>query len=213
MQPSDELQQVLHSLGLARRTAIEIMKRDHADLYVLSVQSFNIDEPGGLDHHRRLGDYLTQWSNALGRSPLEALAQGRRADVFRELAERAGYEPDSVEVIEINKEPQSENPQQADGEPTSARPTHLAYCNYYATGEGVTAFVAVGGTEACATDAFKQHTPDYFHRGMEADVLGEDARPDTRRMIRWIPQPALDLIDKNPPGTTYYYAKLHFNLA
>lgn len=211
MQPSDEIRHVLRSLELVRRTAIEAVKRDGADLYALSARAFNIDEPGGLDHHIRLGDYLTGWSNALGKSPLEALAQGERDDVFRELAQRAGFEPDSVDVIEIDKKLQSEA-SQIDGESTLV-PPHLAYCNHYATGEGVTAFIAVGGTEACAMDAFNQHTPDYFHRDIKVGVLNEDAHPDTARMLRWIPQAALELIAKNPFGTTYYYAKLHFNLA
>lgn len=213
MQPSGELQHVLRSLGLARRTAIEIMRRDHADLFALSAQAFGIDEPGSNDHHARLGEYLTERSCALGTLPIEALTQGHRSNVFRDLARRAGFEPDSVEIMEIREDAQPADPQPSGGEPASVRPPHLVYCNYYATGEGVTTFIAVGGTEACAMDAFKQHTPDYFHRGMEADVLGEDSRHDTRRMIRWIPQAALELIETNPPGTTYYYAKLHFNLA
>ena len=92
-------------------------------------------------------------------------------------------------------------------------PAYLAYCNYYATGEGVTVMLAAGGTEDCTRIAFLEHAPDYFHRGIELQPICEEASSESKQMIRWIPQPVLDLVAKNPPGTTYFYSKLHFNLA
>ena len=59
-------------------------------MYELSAQAFEGRAPGSIAHHVRLGEYLTEWDNGLGRSPVEALAAGRHAEVRRELEERAG---------------------------------------------------------------------------------------------------------------------------
>lgn len=207
MQQSNDMQDALHGLQNARRIAIETLKQEYSDLYVLSVLAFDTGEMGSAGHHLQLGEFLTERCTALRSSPLEALTSGRRIEVFRELAERCGYEPDSVEILNIEEPPLREE------SPAAPNPTHVAYCEYYATGEGVTVFVAVGGTESSAKNAFLRHVPDYFHRGLETDVLTDESFPSTRRMIHWIPQPAIELVAKNPPGTMYYYATLHFNLA
>ena len=42
----------------------------------------------------------------------------------------------------------------------------MAFAGYYATGEGVTLFVAAASSAECAKKTFLQQTPEYFHRGM-----------------------------------------------
>lgn len=207
METANSMRLVLHALSGTRALAIETLKRDFSDLYALSIRAFEATEPGGIAHHTRLGEYLTEWSNQLGRSPVEALASGGYDEVRRELAERGGFDPESVEVIDNAEPSHIPEPQ------PQAAPAYLAYCNYYATGEGVTVMLAAGGTENCARSAFLENAPDYFHRGMELKEICGDASSESKQMIRWIPQPVLDLVARNPPGTTYFYSKLHFNLA
>lgn len=43
----------------------------------------------------------------------------------------------------------------------------LAYCSYFATGEGHTVFIAIGNTKEAAETIFKKNVDEYFHRGME----------------------------------------------
>ena len=206
MEAANSMRLVLNALRGTRALAIETLKREFSDLYALSTRAFEAEEAGGIAHHARLGEYLTEWNNQLGRSPVEALASGGYNEVRRELAERSSLDPESVvtDVSEPSHIPELQS---------QVAPAYLAYCNYYATGEGVTVMLAAGGTEDCTRIAFLEHAPDYFHRGIELQPICEEASSESKQMIRWIPQPVLDLVAKNPPGTTYFYSKLHFNLA
>ena len=91
MSPATGMERVLSALRNVRALAIDTLKAEFPDLYLLSAQAFETGAPGSIPHHVRLGEFLTEWDNALGRSPVEALAGGRHADVRRELAERAGF--------------------------------------------------------------------------------------------------------------------------
>jgi len=90
MDKANDMHQVLVALRSTRTLAVETLKHQFPDLYMLSAMAFETGSPGSIDHHIRLGEFLTEWNNALGRSPVEALANGRRAEVGRQLADRAG---------------------------------------------------------------------------------------------------------------------------
>ena len=79
-----------HDPGLA----IATFRKLHPDLYELSAQAFDAGPAGSISHYLRLGEFLTEWNNGLGCSPVEALASGQREQVERELAERAGLYED-----------------------------------------------------------------------------------------------------------------------
>lgn len=53
---------------------------------------FDTGPTGEINHDLRLGEFLTEWNNGQGRSPVEALAMGQRQQI--ELAERAGIYDD-----------------------------------------------------------------------------------------------------------------------
>lgn len=200
-----DMKGVLRTLRGARSLAIEALKRDFPDLYDLSADAFDT-ALGSIDHHIRLGEFLTEWDNSLGRSPVEALASGQRGKVLRIFADRSGS------VLEFDEVAEAESPPQL--EPSAELGAScIAYCNYYATGEGVTHFIAAGSSAACAEHAFRQHVPDYFQRGMETAPVAGEWSSDATNMWQLIPQFAADIIAANPPGTTFYYATLHFNLA
>lgn len=199
---AEDMQGVLRK---ARALASEALMRDFPELYILSAKALN-EELNTTPHSRALGLYLLTTDVELGTSPAEALAAGRTQDVLNHLAAKGGIDPVSARFVALPAMPKR-------NDASAEHPVHIAYCNYYATGEGVTAIIALGGTAESARSTFLESTPDYFHRGMVEDLFTDDAGPDTRRMKRWVPQPVLDMVASNPPGTTTYYATLHYNLA
>ncbi|MGH8190791.1 MAG: hypothetical protein ACREP2_05030 [Rhodanobacteraceae bacterium] len=86
-----DMNTVIRLIRQTRSLAIETLQRDYPDLYALSVPAF--EQPAGsIPHHQRLGEFLTEWDNGLGRSPAEALAMGQRDEVKQILQARAGIE-------------------------------------------------------------------------------------------------------------------------
>lgn len=84
-----DVNSALAMVRVARAIALRVFKREFPDLYTLSAQAF--DHPlGSIPHEMRLKEFLTEWDNALGKSPLECLAEGRVDAVRQVLAERAG---------------------------------------------------------------------------------------------------------------------------
>ena len=73
--------------------------------------------------------------------------------------------------------------------------------------------IAAASSAESAKHTFLRKTPEYFHRDLQVEAIDDEGSPDALRMRSWIPQPALDLIVANPPGTTAFYATIHFNLA
>ena len=208
MEAHHEMHRALDVLREARSFAIENFKRNFPDLYALSARAFEVMPAGSFSHHDRLGEYLTEWSNSLGKSPLAALVFGSQSEVHDDLVGRIGKAHESTEKGEIAEHAQSQ--------PIAVKGhrAYMAFCNYDATGEGVTIFIAAASSAEGAKHTFLQEAPEYFHRGMQIEAIYDDGSPDARRMRPWIPQPALDLIVANPPATTTaYYATIHFNLA
>lgn len=194
------------ALRKAGAMVAEALMRDFPELYILSAKALS-EDLNSTPHFSKLGQYLLGEDGELGCSPAEALADGRGGEVLNQLAVRGGIDPASVRFVELPVPPDREEASRKPG------PVHITYCDYYATGEGVTVLIALGGTAESARETFQQSAPTYFHQGLVEDVLVEDAGPNTRRMQRWVPQAAMDIIATNPPGTTTYYAALHFNLA
>jgi len=89
---------------------------------------------------------------------------------------------------------------------------HVAYVRYYATGEGVRIFVAVGKGYFKTERLFKVNVPKYFHGGMEVKPLdSEDVR--MAQINDFLPQAVLKLFTESPPRTTEYFSTLHYNLS
>lgn len=74
-------------VSTARSEAIKVLKGERPDIYELSAQRFE-HEVGSIPHHMRLGEFLTEWNNALGCAPIQALADGRVDAVAQELGSR-----------------------------------------------------------------------------------------------------------------------------
>lgn len=89
---------------------------------------------------------------------------------------------------------------------------HVAYVRYFATGEGVRIFVAVGNGYVKTERLFKVNVPEYFHVGMEVKPLdSEDAK--MAQLIDLLPQAVVKLFAENPLSTTEYFATVHYNLS
>lgn len=91
---------------------------------------------------------------------------------------------------------------------------YLAYAHRYATGEGVTAIIAVAGTATEVRSKFKRHAPEYFWSSMRVASLAKASGDEVvDQFVKMIPPLVVDLLERNPRGTTVYYGELHYNLA
>lgn len=86
-----EIKRALQMFRAARAATLKAFEHECPDLYRLSVVVFCYPL-GSLPHKERLGEFLTEWDNELGRSPLECLTQGRIIAVRQALAGRAGLD-------------------------------------------------------------------------------------------------------------------------
>lgn len=69
------INQACMMLRKARAVALQAFEDQFPELYRLSADTF--ERPlGSISHRMRLGEFLTEWDNGLGKSPLECLAQG-----------------------------------------------------------------------------------------------------------------------------------------
>lgn len=89
---------------------------------------------------------------------------------------------------------------------------HVAYVRYYATGEGVRIFVAIGCGHVKTERLFKVNVPEYFHAGMEVKPLdSEDVK--MAQVTDLLPQAIVKLFTESPPRTTEYFSTVHYNLS
>ncbi len=85
------INQAVLMLRHARAAALQAFENEFPDLYRLSADAF--ERPlGSIPHRMRLGEFLTEWDNQLGKSPLECLAQGNIERIRSALAARAGLD-------------------------------------------------------------------------------------------------------------------------
>jgi len=95
---------------------------------------------------------------------------------------------------------------------TEVNTCYLAYSQYYATGEGVTAIIAVAGTAKLARETFKNRAPELFWGAMKVAQLAK-RNEVVKQVSKMIPLSVLQLLETNPRGTTSFYGELHYNLA
>jgi len=94
MTKTDDVPGIKQALDLfreARAAALKAFEHECPDLYRLSADAFEFPL-GSIPHRMRLGEFLTEWDNGLGRSPLECLAHGNILPVRQALAARAGLD-------------------------------------------------------------------------------------------------------------------------
>ena len=88
----------------------------------------------------------------------------------------------------------------------------IAYCLYYATGEGCSIYIAVGSSRKHAEFHFRQNAPEYFHIGMVVrDWL--EWTEELEMIKTFVPAQVIDLITDHPPGTTEHFSVTHWNLS
>lgn len=156
---------------------------------------------------RKLGRFLLAYDQELGEIPALALSEGRSEQLLHVWANRANVDVDSIELttIPVRGLAQNEEPEK--------RPVYLAYCNYYATGEGVSLMVGAGNTPSSARKAFLDNTHEYFHQGLTEDCLEDSSPPETRRAARMLSEHMTNLIASLPNGAPQFYARIHYNLS
>lgn len=96
MKEATDMKVVAQVIYMTRSLAVATFKQLYPDLYALSGRAFDSGPVDGINHHLRLGEFLTEWNNGLGRSPVEALALAQRKQVEQELVERAGIYDNEV---------------------------------------------------------------------------------------------------------------------
>ncbi|HOY79139.1 MAG TPA: hypothetical protein PLN33_15090 [Hyphomonadaceae bacterium] len=90
---------------------------------------------------------------------------------------------------------------------------HISYMNYCATGEGVTSYIAVAGTAAHAERILKKRLPEFFHQLTVTVPIDAMANDDVKKMIQWIPDPAIAILRQLPSGAGHYFTELRYNLS
>ncbi|MEG3190916.1 hypothetical protein [Lysobacter sp. D1-1-M9] len=86
---------------------------------------------------------------------------------------------------------------------------HVAFCEYYATGEGVTVLIAIGLGPQHADELFRERADSFFHRDIKVKPL-DLSDTDVQRIAKWIPEPVLEAA-KEPSGRLQYYGEFHLN--
>jgi hypothetical protein len=90
---------------------------------------------------------------------------------------------------------------------------YISYMNYYATGEGVTSCIAVGGSYSYVEDVLKKRIDGYFHRGVETVPLDREMNEDARSMLARVPDDVKDALRRMPRTAGYYFSEFYYNLA
>ena len=90
---------------------------------------------------------------------------------------------------------------------------YISYMNYYATGEGVTSCVAVGGSRRYAEEVLKKRIDEYFHRAVETSPLNREMNEDARHMAARIPDDVKDALRRMPRSAGYFFSEFYYNLA
>ncbi|MBN8726994.1 MAG: hypothetical protein J0H15_04745 [Xanthomonadales bacterium] len=198
MNTGERFKEIWRSLWSVRAQAVYALRDDFPEIYAVSAEALDTGPTGGFPHHHRLGEYLTEWSNALGRPPLEALAIGRHEEVLQELVGRARGRPSTLGSA---------------GDRFLLTDFHVAYSDHFATGEGRTLPVAACGSAEGAKSVFLQNAPEFLHRGLKVQAITGACTDSMIRIMAWIPQPAMDSILTSPLGTAWYYGVFESNVS
>lgn len=88
----------------------------------------------------------------------------------------------------------------------------ITYGIYYATGEGMTIFVALAASNQHAERIYRESVDEYFHPCMAIAQWG-DSSEDLDLVKRHVPLAVIELLAKNPPASTEYFCRTHWNLS
>jgi hypothetical protein len=89
----------------------------------------------------------------------------------------------------------------------------ISYMNYYATGEGVTSWVAVSGDALSAEALLKERLDKFYHPLILTSPICIDMDADATRAMGAISDSVKSVLEKLPLGTGHFCTELHFNLA
>ena len=78
---------------------------------------------------------------------------------------------------------------------------YISYMIYYATGEGVTSYVAVGGSHTHVENVLKKRIDEYFHRGVQTVPLDRKMNEEARSMLARVPDDVKDSLRQIPRGS------------
>lgn len=90
---------------------------------------------------------------------------------------------------------------------------YLSHMYYYATGEGVTLCIAIGGSHSYAENVLKERIDKYFYRAIETSAIDKEMRKNPSVILQMIPDEVKEKFRKFPLGAGYYFSELHYNLA
>ena len=88
----------------------------------------------------------------------------------------------------------------------------VAYGIYYATGEGMTIFVALAASPQHAERIYLESVDVYFHPCMAIAQWG-DSSEDLDVVKPHVPSAVIELLAKNPPASAEYFCRTHWNLS
>jgi len=90
---------------------------------------------------------------------------------------------------------------------------YMSYMNYYATGEGVTSCIALGGSHRYVEDVLKERIGEYFHRLVQTVPIDREMYEDARSMLARVPEDVKESLRRMPCGAGHYLSEFHYNLA
>jgi hypothetical protein len=90
---------------------------------------------------------------------------------------------------------------------------YISYMNYFATGEGATSCVAVGGSRRHAEVVLKKRIDQYFHQGVETVPLDREMDEHARRMLARVPDDVKDSLRLMPLGAGHYFSEFYYNFS
>lgn len=88
----------------------------------------------------------------------------------------------------------------------------IAYGIYYATGEGMTVFIALAASAQHAERIYRESVDEYFHPCMAITQWG-DSSEDLEFVKPHVPAAVIELLAENPPGSTEHFCRTHWNLS
>lgn len=90
---------------------------------------------------------------------------------------------------------------------------YLSHMNYYATGEGISSCLAIGGSKEHAERLLKEKLHTYFHPLIITEQVDSNVSDDALKMIELVPSKIKAALTEIPLGAAEYYSELHYNLA
>jgi len=83
--------------------------------------------------------------------------------------------------------------------------------SYFATGEGVTVYVAVADRSSTCRRILEERIPDYFRAGIVTVPIDSSNDAEARGIVAAIPVVVLETLAATARGSGYYFSELHYN--